>query len=52
MFSSEASIPITPMHGAVAKIKSEFNSPEKEEEQDKLEDNSDALISRYFIFLF
>ncbi len=50
MLSSEPSIPITPMHGAVGKIKSEFNSPEKEEEQDKLEDNSDAFISRYFIF--
>ncbi len=43
---------ITPLNGALGKTKSGFNSPEKEEEQDKLEDNSDALISRYFIFHF
>ncbi len=52
MLSSEPSIPITPLHGALSKIKSEFKNLEKQEEQDKLEDDSDALVSRYFNFPF
>jgi len=52
MLSSEPSIPITPLHGALSKIKSEFKNLEKQEEQDKLEDDSDALVSRYFYFPF
>ncbi len=43
---------ITPLNGAVDKIKSEFDSLLKQEEQDKVEDNSDTLLSRYFYFHF
>jgi hypothetical protein len=50
MLSSEPSIPITPLNGALGKIKSEFKILEKQEEQDKLEDDSDDLVSRYFSF--
>ncbi len=43
---------ITPLNGALDKIKSEFKSLLKQEEQDELEDDSDTLLSRYFIFIF
>jgi hypothetical protein len=40
---------ITPLNGALGKIKSEFDSLVKQE-QDKLEDDSATLLSRYFYF--
>jgi hypothetical protein len=43
---------ITPLNGGLDKIKSEFDSLVKQEEQDKLEDDSDTLLSRYFYFYF
>jgi hypothetical protein len=52
MLSSEPSIMITPLNGALDKIKSEFDSLVKQEEQDKLEEDSDTLLSRYFYFHF
>jgi hypothetical protein len=50
--SSEPSIMITPLNGALDKIKSEFDSLVKQEEQDKLEEDSDTLLGRYFYFHF
>ncbi len=43
---------ITPLNGALDKIKSEFDSLVKQEEQDQLEDDYDTLLSRYFYFHF
>jgi hypothetical protein len=43
---------ITPLNGALDKIKSEFDNLVKQEEQFKLEDDSDTLVSRYFYLHF